>query len=158
MGDRKADMSQTSIDEFKGPYAFLSNFYPSDIIHERAKYPTAEHLFQALKTNDPTAREQVRLAGTPRLAKRLGRKVALREDWNEAKDNVMRIVVEQKFLQNPDLKDRLVATGNAVLVEGNWWGDTYWGVSLRTGQGENKLGEILQEIRASLRAESAADI
>lgn len=84
------------------------------------------------------------------MAKRQGRQVALREDWEEVKVGLMEEVVRAKFFQNPDLGKRLLATGDTPLVEGNTWGDTCWGVDTRTGQGENHLGLILMKIRGEL--------
>lgn len=85
---------------------------------------------------------------SPRDAKKLGRKVMLRDDWEEVKDDLMYKIVLAKFLQNPSLAEALEQTGNAKLIEDNHWGDTYWGVC--DGVGENKLGEILMRVRDEL--------
>ena len=78
-------------------------------------------------------------------AKRLGR-VELRSDWEEVKIEVMREVLRCKFSQNPDLKAKLIATGDAELIEGNNWNDRFWGVC--RGVGQNHLGRLLMELRA----------
>lgn len=84
--------------------------------------------------------------------KRLGRRVKLRPDWESIKDQVMYEVCKAKFSQNTDLRDKLVATGDAELVEGNTWGDKIWGIC--NGQGENRLGKILMKVRTELQATS----
>lgn len=82
----------------------------------------------------------------------MGRRVKLRPDWEQVKTAVMEEVVRAKFTQNPDLAALLLSTGDAELIEGNTWGDTCWGVDLRTGRGENRLGRILMKVRAELAA------
>ena len=74
----------------------------------------------------------------------------LRPDWESVRLSVMARVVGAKFMQNPNLAVRLVATGMMPLVEGNIWGDTFWGVDARTGNGENHLGKILMNVREDL--------
>lgn len=149
-------MANDVILEFRNEHGFLSNFYPAPITHRGHTYPTAEHLYQALKCADHADHERIRNLAAPGAAKRFGRKIRLRDDWNEVKDDTMRYVVERKFRQNPDLAQKLLATGDAVLMEGNTWGDKYWGHCLKTNQGLNKLGEILMALRAALRRETPA--
>ena len=143
------------INSFDNEYAFLSNFYPSPIIMCAAngEYVTAltvEHYFQAMKTKDITQQLQILRATTPGQAKRLGRKCTLREDWEEIKDQVMLNALRQKFMDK-QFKEKLLATGNQILVEGNTWGDTYWGVC--RGQGKNKLGKLLMQVREEIKNE-----
>ena len=88
---------------------------------------------------------------TPNCAKRLGRQVELRSDWETVKYDVMYQVCMAKFQQNPELLRKLVRTGDAELIEGNTWGDRVWGVDLYRGVGENHLGKILMKIREELR-------
>ncbi len=135
------------IDSFQDEYRFLSNFFLSEVNYKGVIWPSSEHLYQALKTLDLIKREEIRQA-TPGKAKRLGKKVEMRSDWDEVKDQIMSDVVWLKFSQNPELAQKLIETGDAELIEGNWWGDTYWGVC--KGKGQNKLGEILQGIRSRL--------
>ena len=142
------------IDSFSGNYRFLSNFYPAEVEHEGVRYPTTEHAFQAAKALDPSKREEIREADTPRLAKQLGRTVELRADWEEIKLDVMLGVVRRKF-RNPDLRQKLLDTDNAELVEGNTWGDSFWGVC--EGRGQNQLGRILMRVRAEIRASRLRD-
>ena len=137
------------IDNFDGKYAFLSNFYDSPIQGDDGiTYPTVEHYFQAMKTLNIGQRQEIAAQDTPGKAKRLGRAVNLRPDWEQIKSDVMRQGVTAKF-QIPELRERLLATGDAILIEGNWWGDTCWGVC--NGVGENRLGKILMEVRTSLK-------
>jgi ribA/ribD-fused uncharacterized protein len=142
------------IDNFDGEFAFLSNFYPSPVAYEGAQYPTIEHAFQAAKTLDQTERERVRLAATPGNAKRIGRRVHLREDWEEIKVDVMRSLLAAKF-SDERLKQNLLATRDATLVEGNTWHDNYWGDCRcdRCGKrnGANMLGNLLMQVREIMR-------
>lgn len=131
------------IDQFQGQYRFLSNFWVEK------DGSTVEHEFQSAKTTVPLEREFVLNAATPGEAKRLGRKVTLRPDWEGIKLTVMRYYVKNKFTDDQELMEKLKATGDAGLVEGNYWHDKYWGVDLATGEGENHLGRILMEVRAS---------
>lgn len=137
-----------TIDSFVGEYRFLSNFSPSLLVIDGLSYPTVEHAFQALKTENPTEREIVRTARTPGQAKKLGRRVTLRSDWNTARVGVMKMLLEKKF-SDKVLRAELLATGEAELIEGNYWNDTFWGVC--RGRGENWLGKLLMEIRSSFR-------
>lgn len=137
------------IDKFYGKYRFLSNFGEGQIEYEGEVYLTSEHFFQAAKTIDDAEQKFVRIAPTPGEAKKRGKKITMREDWDEVKDGIMRKALRLKFEQNPELAKKLLATGDQKLVEGNTWGDTYWGVCF--GSGENKLGLLLEELRAVLQ-------
>lgn len=141
------------IDNFDGEFAFLSNFYESGCIFEGINYPTVEHAFQAAKTLDKTQRMSIADAETPGKAKRMGRNVQLRPDWESVKTNVMRECLRSKF-SVPVLKIKLLSTGDAELIEGNYWHDTCWGVcncEKCGGKGENRLGKLLMEIREEYR-------
>lgn len=139
-----------SITRFVGPYRFLSNFYGCNVEFEGLTYPSVEHAFQAAKSLDPRDRRRVRLASSPSAAKRLGRRLPLRPNWDAVKQGVMLACLESKF-SDEQLGERLLATHPSPLVEGNNWGDTYWGVDLRTGEGQNILGKLLQVVRDNLR-------
>ena len=132
------------IGEFSGQYRFLSNFWPCVVTFDGAVYSSVEHAYQAAKTSDVGQREGIRNAVKAGDAKRLGRRVNMRADWDKVKQSVMLDLVRQKF-QEPALRHQLKETGDAELVEGNWWGDTYWGVC--RGKGENHLGKILMQVR-----------
>lgn len=135
------------ITEFKFKYAFLSNFYYSTFILDGKTYHSVEHYFQAHKTINSDDFQKIILAESPKEAKDMGRKVKLRSDWDQVKDNVMFNGVFAKFDQNETLKEKLILTEDEYLQEGNYWGDTYWGVDLRTGKGLNKLGKLLMRCR-----------
>jgi len=130
---------------FRDEYFFLSNFYPVEIKLDGIVYPNAETAFQAQKTLDVEERRKFSMLKNPVQAKRLGRKVKLRDDWEEVKLDIMTEVVSQKFLQHPHLIEMLPQTGDEELIEGNKWGDRFWGVC--KGKGKNNLGKILMKIR-----------
>ena len=140
-------MSKNKIDSFKGKYFFLSNFYERRIICFGMAFKNNEAAFQAMKCPE-RMKEFCSLAASE--AKALGRKVQLRSDWEEVKEDMMYSVCYAKFAQNADLGQRLINTGEAELVEGNDCGDTTWGVC--NGVGENKLGKILMRLRLTLRS------
>lgn len=135
------------INSFSGEYRFLSNFWPSPLLVQGIVYPTVEHAFQAMKSLDKAERARIAHLEMPGKAKRAGREVTLREDWEQVKVSVMRALVRQKFAAAP-LARALVATGDSPLIEGNHWGDRFWGVS--GGEGTNWLGRILEDRRARL--------
>lgn len=137
------------ITKFRDEYAFLSNFYPSPIIVAGAPFPTVEHAFQSFKAKYPADAEKIRTAPTPRAAKRLGRTCPMIPNWDQLKRAVMLICVRAKFEQNSRLRERLLETGDVALIEGNTWGDTYWGQC--NGVGQNELGKILMLVRRELR-------
>ncbi len=143
------------ITRFVGQHAFLSNFYPCQVEFEGVMYPSSEHAFQAAKTRDKRERQAVRHALTAGEAKRLGRKVSLREDWDSVRVKVMREILVDKFTRNPDLGIRLVETRNSLLIEGNHWNDTFWGVC--AGRGKNHLGKLLMQVRKTLREADERD-
>ena len=133
------------ISSFRDEYFFLSNFYPVELKLDGIVYPNAEAAFQAQKTLDVEERRKFSMLKNPVQAKRLGRKVKLRDDWEEVKLDIMTEIVSQKFLQHPHLIEMLLQTGDEELIEGNKWGDRFWGVC--KGKGENHLGKILMKIR-----------
>lgn len=136
------------ISSFSGPNRFLSNFWPAVVELDGLQYPTVEHGYQAAKTNQISQRILIRECKFPAQAKRLGSRVILRHDWNEVKLSVMANLVHQKFTLHPDLSTLLLATGDQELIEGNTWGDRFWGVC--GGRGENHLGKILMGVRMEL--------
>jgi hypothetical protein len=141
----------TTINDFDGEFRFLSNFFPAEVEFGGHLYPSTEHAFQAAKTLSEAERSEIRSAPTPGKAKRLGRRVTLRTDWEAVKVQIMQTLVEKKFADR-ELKEKLLATGDAELIEGNTWGDCWWGVDANTGKGENHLGKILMEVRSCMRA------
>lgn len=144
-----------AIDDFQGEYFFLSNYAPAPVELDGMRYPTVEHAYQAAKTLEPEERGRIREASTPGLAKKISRKLTKRPEWSDLKVDLMRDLVRQKFAGQPDLKKRLLATGEAELVEGNTWHDNFWGdcrcPRCAASPGQNWLGRILMEERRRLR-------
>ena len=146
-------MTATPITSFTGEHAFLSNFHPSPITVGGLAYPTVEHAFQACKTVDPKRRAGVAAAPTPGTAKRMGRRLDLRPDWNTGGSlRAMWTALDRKFAPGTALAAQLLATGDAELIEGNRWNDRYWGACFDNGEwvGDNHLGRLLQQIRTDL--------
>lgn len=145
------------IDFFDGEFAFLSNFYNASCIFEGKLYPTVEHAFQAAKSLDHAERDWIAAAGSPGLAKRLGRSVNLRPDWEKVKFDVMEECLRSKFA-DPVLKQKLLATGNEELVEENYWHDNTWGncscEKCKDIVGRNMLGNILMKLRTEFMEEN----
>ena len=137
--------------EFQGEHRWLSNFWPATVTLDEVSFPTIEHAYQAAKTA-PSQREQFRHC-TAGQAKKLGRTVRMRADWEQVKVATMRSLVEQKFAPGTELGEKLKATGSGQIVEGNNWGDVFWGVC--RGRGQNWLGRLLMERRAFLQAPNA---
>lgn len=140
------------INKFKNEYAFLSNFWPCEVLLGGELYPSVEHAYQAAKTIDYDERLKFQQNIPAKKAKLLGKKVTLRPDWDNIKRGVMIGLLVQKFSPTSEEGQKLLATGNAELIEGNWWGDTYWGVC--KGVGENHLGKILMAIRDKITPKS----
>ena len=132
------------INEFKGKNYFLSNFFNAPVMYEDLLYQNNEAAFQSAKVKDLDRRKQF-CNLNPSTAKKKGRNVLLRNDWEDVKDEVMYQCVKDKFTRNQDLKQKLIDTGNEELIEGNTWNDTYWGVC--RGRGNNMLGKILMRVR-----------
>jgi len=130
----------------------FSNFSPHPVVAYGIKWPTSEHLFQALKFkgSDDEYFNEIAKAKTPAMAKRLGRsrKHPLRDDWEEVKDEVMYFIIHAKATQNSEVLDELLATGKREIVE-NSPSDAYWGCG-KDGEGRNQLGKALMQVRDDL--------
>lgn len=146
----EGDGTMMEIDAFRDNWDFLSNFYACQIAFEGIVYHSAEAAFQAAKCKN-TADRMLFADCHPTKAKKLGKMVALREDWEQIKVEVMRKVLVSKFQQNPWLLGRLLATWPARLIEGNSWHDNFWGActcaACRQKTQLNMLGKLLEEIR-----------
>jgi ribA/ribD-fused uncharacterized protein len=134
-------------------YHELSNFAPFGFEQDGVHWPTVEHYFQAQKFpggENAAYRETIRCAKTPKEAKALGRtrSIAIRLDWEDVKEDIMRDALRMKFAAGK-LRELLLATGDRVLIEASPF-DTYWGCG-RSGKGKNRLGELLMQVRAELR-------
>lgn len=146
-------MARQRIYAFNGQYTFLSNFYPCEIRHLGQTYRTLEHAYQASKVFNKW--DHLRIAGlpTPAEAKKFGRTLCLRPDWtDDTKIEVMRLLIRKKFKAGTMLAEKLIATGDAILIEGNWWGDRFWGKCPAgpEGEGDNWLGKLLMRQRNRL--------
>ena len=130
---------------FEGEYRFLSNFWPCKVKYQGITYPSVEHGFQACKSLSRKDRIRISKLKTAGEAKQAGRKLKLRGDWEEVKEIIMYNYLMQKF-KDSELRSKLLATGDNILEEGNWWGDTYWGIC--KGKGKNRLGKLLMRLRA----------
>jgi hypothetical protein len=142
------------IGQFKGEHSFLSNFYEHPLLFDGIIYRTLEHAFQAAKTDNQETKRRIAEKATPGAAKRAGGRRGIIKDfdyasWEAKKDQVMETLVRIKFA-DVTLARLLLKTDDAILEEGNSWNDTYWGVSLKSGKGQNKLGQILMKIRSQL--------
>jgi len=147
-------MMPETIRFFTGEHEFLSNFAecPNGILYEGITYPTTEHAYQAAKTLSVVDRLHIAALPSPGLSKREGRKLDLREDWETQKIGVMLECLRIKF-SDPDMMERLRSTGDQTLIEGNHWGDSFWGmIKDETGAwvGENHLGDLLMHIRGNV--------
>lgn len=152
----------TQITRFRGPYEFLSNFYPKSLEVNHIRYLSAEQAYQAGKAKTRAGFERVMACPTPGEAKRIGRTVEMREGWDRIKPDGgwplkadrMLEVLRAKF-ENPFMRDLLLLTGEAELIEGNEWGDRYWGCVWAGGkwEGENMLGHLLMLVREELRSD-----
>ena len=135
--------------QFKDEYRWLSNFAPVEIEHEGRTFPSLEHAYQAAKSTDPTWKDYCASGVSSGNVKRKSKNIIYRPDWEEVKVGVMRILVTKKFSVEP-YKTQLIETGDLEIIEGNTWGDTFWGVDVRTGEGMNILGKMMMEVRNEL--------
>lgn len=140
------------ITSFKGQYQFLSNFKPAEITYDNMQWRSVEHAYQAAKTDLLNEKLHIQSLECPVWAKRAGKKVHVKQRWNSIKLAVMTELVWIKFDTHKNLQEKLIATAPRELIEGNWWGDDYWGVCTELGQ--NNLGKILMKKRAQLISES----
>lgn len=142
-----------AIESFSGEFEFLSNFYMCAVEFDGVVWKSLEHAYQAAKTDSSKKRTEIYGLSLPGKAKKVGKKVPLRPGWDAMRIEVMRSLVRNKFTQNLDLRQKLLETGCRELVEGNSWGDKFWGKV--DGKGRNELGKILMEVRAELVEEEA---
>lgn len=136
------------ITSFSGEHRFLSNFWPSPIVHRTLRFSTVEVAYQWEKCSTEEGKSAILRCRSPGDAKRLSKKLPKRKDWDDVKVLVMLSLLELKFLL-PDLREKLLGTGTQLLIEGNTWGDTFWGVC--NGVGQNHLGKLLMNLREELR-------
>jgi hypothetical protein len=135
----------------KDPYGAFSNFSKHPFEVDDLLWPTSEHYFQAQKFEDQDYQEQIRTTSSAMIAARLGRsrKVPIRADWEEIKDEVMFRAVLAKFKAHADLRELLLSTGEEEIIE-KTTKDYYWGCGTN-GTGKNMLGRILMRVRNELQ-------
>jgi len=153
-GARMVTVGEAAITSFLRPHAFLSNFSKAPVVLDGVEYPTVEHAFQAAKTLDGGGREKIRCKAHPKWARETGRSKSfpVREGWEAMREEVMLGLLRQKF-SDPVRAQQLLSTGRRRLVEGNLWGDRYWGMCRDDAgewAGENRLGELLMEVRREM--------
>ena len=139
------------IESFKDKYNWLSNFYLVDIKFFHKTYPSVEHAYMSAKSDDFIWKLKCQDRSiTPGKIKRLSKKVTLVSGWDEMRVTVMESLIDSKF-NDPYLKEKLLATDDLHIQEGNMWNDKFWGVCLKTGEGENNLGKLIMNKRNKLR-------
>ncbi len=142
------------IKRFEGPFRFLSNFSDVLLSYNGEFYDSVEHAYQAQKTWKLTERKPFTSKGlyswSAAKAKRKGRKLVLRDDWEHVKQSIMLDLLRKKF-QHVGYRASLKATSPCQLEEGNNHGDTYWGTV--DGVGENHLGKLLMQVRHEILVE-----
>jgi ribA/ribD-fused uncharacterized protein len=149
-----------AIGSFSEQHRFLSNFWDTPVVYEGIRYPTVEHAYVAAKTTDAELRREVAQLATPGKAKRFGRKkIQEDENWKQIKFQVMEELTRQKYA-HAHLAEKLLATGDVLIEEGNPWHDQTWGnctCNNKSGEhpeclqpGENRLGKLLTQIRSEL--------
>lgn len=155
-------MKAIRISQFKNEFEFLSNFYISPFVWNGYCWNTVEHAYQSAKAKFSNDKWLIRTAKTPAIAKKLGRKVNLRGDWEQVKVSIMTELVWLKFEYNPTLRDMLLNTDSAELIEGNYWHDNFWGdcfcPKCKEGKGKNVLGFILMKVRDGILLEESPQL
>jgi len=151
------DKERNMILQFRGEYEWLSNFYQCEVEYEGELYPSVENAYQAAKTYQFNRKRFKNCS--PSEARKLGKRIPMEYGFDSRKIKIMKQLLISKFTRNPELKEKLLTTGNAILVEGNTWGDKFWGVDLNSPckeceygyEGKNMLGKLLMEVREELR-------
>jgi ribA/ribD-fused uncharacterized protein len=138
------------IKEFQGEFRWLSNFSPVNILYNGINYASVEHAYQSAKSDNPEWKlfcsDPANKAGK---IKTKSRKIKPIDGWYYKKVSIMKELLTLKF-DDPKYKKLLIDTGNCIIQEGNMWHDTFWGIDLKTGQGNNILGNLIMEIRESI--------
>lgn len=148
-GKRLPTITDEGIYGFFGDYRCFSNFHMCEIEWEGIKYPSSEHAYMAAKTLDQESRLKIASLTNPAAAKKFGRELELRENWDEIKFDIMFDILMYKFIHHKDIRKILLETGDLYLEETNNWGDVIWGVC--NGKGTNELGKTLMRVRDILK-------
>ncbi|WP_420287278.1 NADAR family protein [Flavobacterium psychrophilum] len=138
------------IKEFQGDFRWLSNFSPVKIELDGLEFSSVEHAYMSAKSDDEKWKSFCSNSNnTAGNIKRESRNVKLKDNWNDIKLEIMQKCIEQKFNKSP-FKALLLKTGNEHIQEGNRWNDKFWGVCLKTNEGENNLGKLIMSVRTAL--------
>jgi ribA/ribD-fused uncharacterized protein len=135
------------INKFDGKYRWLSNFANVNVLFDGVTYPSVENAYQAAKTTNLIQRKFFETCSAV-AAKRAGKLLDIRPDWESIKVKIMQLLNQQKYNQEP-YREALLQTGDQTIKEGNYWGDTFWGVC--NGVGKNTLGRLIMDIRDDLK-------
>ena len=138
------------------PYGAFSNLYKRSIEFDGVIYPTSEHAYQAGKARKAAVRDWLMSAPSPALLAMAAHGLYywdISPGWSTRKFDRMRLVLMAKFTQHADLKELLLNTGDAMLIEtatvdnevNRLWGEV-------NGIGRNMLGRLLMEVRTQLHA------
>lgn len=142
------------INEFRGKYSWLSNFYLCDILYNEKYWSSSEHIYQAMKCVYDTDKKIIRLCSLKNIKKEV-RKYDFVDNWDTIRDNIMEMALHLKFSQNIYLLKKLINTGDEELIEGNYWHDNYWGdcncYDCSNVIGRNKHGTLLMNIRKEIK-------
>lgn len=141
------------ITEFQGEFRWLSNFAPCSIILDGIKYPSVEHAYMSAKSKENSWKLFCANTSSPGKVKKQSRSIKLIDGWDNLKVHIMKECLEQKYNQEP-YRTKLLNTGEDYIQEGNRWNDKFWGVCLKTNEGENTLGKLIMEIRRHITTAS----
>ena len=148
-------MSNKAINGFRGAFSFMSNMYPCPVEYGGRMFKCSEAAYQSAKCAVPAEVDIFSSLSGPE-AKKAGRKIRMRDDWDKVKVGVMREVLHAKFGNNPEMKRMLLATCGYELIEENTWHDNLWGDCVcercKGKPGQNLLGKLLMEVRSQLQA------
>lgn len=146
----KEQLAKGKVCGFFFEHRFLSNFYECEIFYLDRKFRSTEHVYQAMKSLESEVWDTFADSNlTCSQSRKLGQQIEMRKDWNNIKDQIMYDICKIKFINLSYLKEKLLATNDMYLEETGWWNDRYWGTHF--GQGDNRLGKILMQIREELR-------
>lgn len=142
------------IEQFQNQFRWLSNFWFCPVKFDGIEYPTVEHAYQASKCLNSTDRQRISELESPGQVKRFGKNVKLRNDWEQVKVSIMKDLLREKF-KNSYLRQKLIATRDSVIEEGNYWHDKFWGICPPgSGDGQNILGKLIMEVREEIKKEA----
>lgn len=140
------------IKQFQKEFRWLSNFTPCTIILDGITYRSVEHAYMSAKSNDIEWKHFCRDTYKPGDVKKASKKIKLRDDWDLIKLDIMSKCIDQKFNQSP-YRQNLLNTRNLYIQEGNYHNDKFWGVCLKTDEGNNMLGKLIMWKRDKLKGD-----